>query len=124
MAEITTQKELPAGVMRSSFGSRIVLLVDSKLPFSQNEEIMKLANTISPLDIILRFWVFSIVKEAFDKKEDTLIISLPSPHLVRSAGFNTYEGAEAKYEEWAKEDDKDKSIARGIEGLRKIGKEE
>ena len=122
----TKQTELPAGVMRSAFGGRIVMLVDSQLPFSLNDEMLKLASAMDAEERMFRYWVFSVVKGAFDKKEKELTIKLPNPHLVKGYGFNTYEGAEIKYVELAKEDSGKNAVVRGLDfrSLKLLGKEE
>ena len=74
---LSLQKELPAGVLRSSFGERIVMLIDSQMPFSQNDENLKLASVMLSKERKLRFWVFSVPKNAFSKKENILTIKLP-----------------------------------------------
>ena len=118
----TKQTELPAGVMRSSFGARVVMLVDSKMPFSLTQEIMKLAETMDIEERIFRYWVFSMPKEVLEKEEKTLTISLPNSHVVKSFGYNTYDSAEEKYVELANDDGKNLAVrGLGLEELKKLG---
>ena len=123
MAIPSTFSDLPLGIIRSSFGGRLVWLIDTELPFAQNTPVMTLADTMTASDKAKRYWVFSSVKSAHDKTNGDYTISLPNPHAVKSAGFDTYDEAEEQYETWAKSDAGKPSAKRGLAGLQNIGKE-
>ena|SRR3990167_2274517 len=124
MAIPLTHNDLPLCVIRSSFGGRFVWLVDSQLPFGQSTPIMILADTMTASDKAKRYWVLNSVQSAHDKIGSDYSVSLPNPHQVKSAGFDTYDEAEEKYEVWAKSDAGKSSVKRGIKGLRQIGTED
>ena len=124
MQHPTQQTELPAGVIRSSFGGRVVMLVDSKMPFALNEEIMKLADTMDFEERIYRYWIFSMPQNVLEKNDRTLTISLPDSNVVRSFGYDTYNGAEVKYVELANvENGKDIAVkGLGFIEIKKLGR--
>ena len=113
------KQELPAGVMRASFGKKVVMLVDSQLPFSLNDEMLKLADTMGPKERNMRYWLFSVSKGDFKKDKKNLEIRVSDP---KSMGFETYDEAEENYAVWAKNDNNDKVKVRGlgIEAMKKL----
>lgn len=121
MAVPSTFSDLPTGVIRASFGGRLVWLVDSQLPFAQNTQVMTLADTMTASNKAKRYWVLNSVQSAHDKTGKEYTISLPNPHQVKSAGFNTYDEAEEQYEVWSKSDAGKSSVKKGLAGLRQIG---
>ena len=115
MAQPTTFTDLPIGIIRCSFsGARFVWMVDSSIPLAKNTEIMKLADTMLDGDKAKKYWVFSSVTSAHDKSGKTYTISLPNPHVVKSAGFNGYDNAEEQYEKWAKSDAGKSKVNKGV----------
>ena len=121
MAQPTSPANLPMGVIRSSFGARLVWLVDSQLPFANNTQVMTLADTMVAKDKAKRYWVFSSVNTAHDIVSGDYTITLPNPHVVKSAGFDTYDEAEAQYATWSK-NDANKTVKSGLAGMMQIGK--
>ena len=126
MQHPTQQTELPAGVIRSSFGAKVVMLVDSKMPFAKNTEILKLADAMPFEERPFRYWVFSMPKEVLEKNDRTLTISLPNSNVVKSFGYNTYDAAEERYVELSNTENGKDITVRGLGFVesKKLGKED
>ena len=105
------QTQLPAGVIRSSFGKRVVMLVDSWLPFSRTTEMVKLGETLSEKDQKFQYWLFSVTQGSFRKTKKTLKINTVT---VKGKGFKDYDKAEKEYVKWSESDSNKKVEVRGL----------
>lgn len=117
----TKLNQTPVGWIRGSFGGRTVFFIDSLLPLSRDVETMKLADELPVGDVDKQYWVFSVPKPFLDVTGDTFTVVQVNPG-IKAFGFDSYDDAEAKYEDLAKLDAGKPSVKRGIKGLLRIGK--